>query len=89
MIDSIDNLRRIDALERRVRHLQEGLIFVLIAVVGAVLMARPLAQTSDGPLRVKGLIIEDSDGRARIMLGAPIPGDGRSTNLRTGLRIND
>jgi hypothetical protein len=31
------------------------------------------AQNAQGILRVRGLVIEDSDGRARIVLGAPVP----------------
>jgi len=81
-------LGRLEIMERRVRRLQLALLLIVIAVVGGMLMARPLAQAQD-VLRVKGLIVEDSNGRVRMALGAPIPGDGRATNLRTGLRIND
>jgi hypothetical protein len=85
----IDVLGRLEILERRVQRLQVSLFLMLVVATGGLLMARPLAQATDAPLRVKGLIIEDSNGQPRVVLGAPIPGDGRSTNLRAGLRIND
>jgi pimeloyl-ACP methyl ester carboxylesterase len=80
---------RVADLERRLRRLQVGLAAVIAMTLGGLVIAGPAAQAPDSPLRVRGLIIEDSSGRARVVLGAPIPGDGRTTNLRTGMRIND
>ena len=80
---------RVTVLERQVRQLQTGLAILLIVPVGAVLAPHLLAQGPDTILRSRGLIIEDSNGRPRISIGAPIPNDGRTTNLRTGVRIND
>jgi hypothetical protein len=78
---------RVCALERRLRQLQLGMSAAIIALFGALPAPHLIAQ--DTILRARGLIIEDSNGRPRISLGAPIPNDGRSTNVRTGIRIND
>ena len=77
---------RLEALERRVRRLQLCLVVLLAAGLTTPWMARPLAQVAANPLRVQGLIIEDANGRPRVVLGAPLPNDQRNTNLRTGLR---
>jgi pimeloyl-ACP methyl ester carboxylesterase len=76
---------RVADLERRLRRLQVGQAAVIAMTLGGLVIAGPAAQAPDSPLRVRGLIIEDSSGRARVA----IPGDGRTTNLRTGMRIND
>jgi hypothetical protein len=83
----IDN--RVQGLERRVRQLQLGLAAAVIALFATLLGPHLVAQGTDTIVRVRGLIIEDSNGRPRISMGAPIPNDGRTTNLRTGMRIND
>ena len=77
---------RVRALERQIRVLK---ITAAAAVVVAVILAtlpRPQAQQADAPLRVRQLIVEDGDGRARMVLGhLDAPGNTR----RFGMRIND
>jgi hypothetical protein len=80
---------RLRALERRVRQLQFGLSALVLAVLGTLPGPHLVAQDTGTILRARGLIIEDSNGRPRIAIGAPIPNDGRTTDLRTGMRIND
>ena len=66
------NDSRIDRLERRVRFLGTYALLVSVAAGVTVLAgfsARPQAEV----LRVRGIIVEDSLGRARILIGAPIP----------------
>lgn len=65
-------------LERRVRALERQRN--LLAAVGAGTLALLLLGTApwsrpqdDDVLRVRGIIIEDDDGRERILIGAPIP----------------
>lgn len=71
---------RIDRLEHRLRRGRRAWIS-LVGVVVAITLMGVVAQPSDeadGILRARGLIIEDADGRARVVLGAPAPGvDGR------------
>lgn len=75
---------RIARLERQIR------VFKLIAagaVVLAVLFAvvpRPLAQQAGDVLRVRQLVVEDAEGRGRMVLGH-LDGNTR----RFGIRIND
>ncbi len=66
---------RMQALEGRYRRLQ--MLLAVCAALGCLWMLTGQtpairAQSSD-ILRVRGLIIEDENGRERILLGAPIP----------------
>jgi hypothetical protein len=66
------NESRISHLERRVRFL--GLYALLVSVAGGVvILAGFTRQTEPQILHVRGIIVEDSLGRARILIGAPIP----------------
>jgi hypothetical protein len=69
--------------EARVRRI-EARQFLLTAICAALIMALVLsifnrrqttakAAESPGVLRLKGLVIEDEQGRARVLLGAPFP----------------
>ena len=82
-------LTRISVVERQNRQLRTGFVVFSVVVLIALAVSRPDAQQSGDPLRVRGLIIEDSSGQPRVTIGAPLPVDGRSTNARTGIRIND
>ena len=86
---SVDLLLRVEALERQIqlRNRFGIALAVLAALVGTSSLGL-IAQDS-GNVRVRSLIVEDERGRERIVLGAPLPGDGRNTNLRSGIRIND
>ena len=80
--------RRLAMLETQGRFLRIACGVLSVLLVGAIWMPRPAAQSND-PIRARGLIIEDASGRPRISIGAPIPGDNRTANFRTGMRIND
>lgn len=77
---------RVRLLEREVRTLK-----VVAAATGVLAMAlamvpRPQAQQATDALRVRQLIVEDADGRPRVVLGyLDAPGNTR----RIGMRIND
>lgn len=59
------------SLQRQVRRLQIYASVLTIALVAAVLVA--FRSQSNQVLRVRGIVIEDSAGRERILIGAPIP----------------
>jgi hypothetical protein len=77
---------RLQLLERQVRTLK---VTALAAVVLAMILAivpRPHAQQPTDTLRVRQLVVQDVDGRDRIVLGyLDAPGNTR----RIGMRIND
>jgi hypothetical protein len=81
--------QRLAVLERSRRRFQIALVCLGFTTAAVLLVQSLGAQGSAEILRGRGLIIEDSNGRPRIVFGAPIPDDGRKTNLRTGMRIND
>jgi len=82
-----DELRaRLTALEVQARVFRTGFVLVIVLMIGLQWMPRPTAQTSTDPLRVRGVIVEDSSGRPRVVLG---PMDARSSIRGMGLRIND
>lgn len=64
---------RLELLERRVaraRHLGGALFLALVvALLPAMRVASP---REDGLLHVRGLVVEDEQGRPRVVLGAPI-----------------
>ena len=67
---------RLRRLELRIRYLAATCALLLLALVAAMVGTRPLqvkAAEDAKVLRVKGLIIEDDQGRARILMGAPFP----------------
>ncbi|HEX8640196.1 MAG TPA: hypothetical protein VF704_03465 [Allosphingosinicella sp.] len=68
---------RIDKLERQAKKYRIGLIASAAAAVlaaGAATTEGAIAQASPPQvLRLKGLIIEDAQGRPRIVMGAPTP----------------
>jgi hypothetical protein len=78
---------RITQLETRSRRLQLTVTALAVLLAASVTTLRPSAQQPTDVLRVKGLIVEDATGRARIVLGAPIA-EGADSR-RTGLKILD
>lgn len=60
---------RFARLESHVRRLRIGLALAVLPWLAAA--ARHTAP--DAPLRTRGIIVEDAEGRARILIGAPIP----------------
>ena len=79
---------RLGVLERAVR-MQRRVIVALATLCGVVLVAPGFrAQPVGEALRARSLVIEDANGRARIVLGAPLPAQGTGAS-RIGMRIND
>jgi hypothetical protein len=73
-----DLLERVRLLETRLR-ITHGLGLAALVVLGTIAAARP-AEMRGGPapvrygvLHVRGLVVEDSAGHARLLLGTPIP----------------
>lgn len=79
-------LARVARLETRVRIMQVGIGCAVLLAVFVGMASRSSAQQPADVLRVRQLIVEDTDGRARIVLGyLDAPGNTR----RLGMRIND
>jgi hypothetical protein len=70
-------LERVEALERRLTLWKFtaalGLLTIVLAVFVTVNVRSSRANEDERVLRVRGLVIEDSQGRPRILLGAPVP----------------
>jgi hypothetical protein len=67
---------RVHQLERTLRRFQIAAVIVVVAVVAAAYLylgANVSADEGVKVLRVRGLIIEDAQGRPRMLLGAPAP----------------
>jgi hypothetical protein len=68
---------RVDYLERRLYLFRllgaVGLICFLVAVCIELRLRPARADESGQVLRVRGLIVEDAQGKPRILLGAPVP----------------
>jgi hypothetical protein len=86
--DSSSQLQvQVDRLNRRLRRLQLVLVLMAFSAIGILLVEGIFAQ---GPttLRARSLIIEDEAGKARVILGAPVPGPQR-ISPSTGMIILD
>jgi hypothetical protein len=68
---------RIECLERRLRILRfTGALGLLGCFLVGYFAFQPRSASADGSgqvLRVRGLIVEDAQGRPRILIGAPVP----------------
>jgi len=60
-------------LQKQIRLLQVCVAFLAVAVLVLIASAFSTAEKHDGVLRARGLIIEDAQGKERILIGAPIP----------------
>ena len=90
-MSSLDLRARIAWLERRVRHLT--VISAVLSTGAMILVAAAWSSGSQSEiLRARQLVLEDEQGRARVILGAPLPrlreGD-RALPPRIGIVIND
>lgn len=84
--DANDLRARLDAIERQCRHLRAGMIVAIVVALSAgFLGSSVLGQQGTDSLRVRSLVVGDSNGQPRIVSGAPIP----NSSGRTGMRIND
>jgi hypothetical protein len=68
---------RIECLERRLQILQlAGALGLISCFVIGYFLSQPRSASADGSgqvLRVRGLVVEDAQGRPRILIGAPVP----------------
>jgi hypothetical protein len=81
--------RRVQALEAQGRHQRVASVVLVALLAVSIWMPRSEAQQSSDPLRVRSLIVEDASGQPRVVLGAPLPNDGRtrpSDRRRMGLK---
>ena len=90
-MSSLDVHARIARLERRVRHLT--IISAVLSTGAMILVAAAWSSGSQSEiLRARQLVLEDEQGRARVVLGAPLPRfreGGRALPPRIGIAIND
>ncbi|HEV8396417.1 MAG TPA: hypothetical protein VGQ37_19185 [Vicinamibacterales bacterium] len=76
---------QINRLEHQLRWLKIAAVVLAILAVAFALSPRPSAQQPEA-LRVRQLIVEDVNGRARVVLG---PLDAPGNTRRIGMRVND
>jgi hypothetical protein len=79
-------LARVTRLEQQVRRMQFGAGCAVVLAIVVSTMAGVFAQQAPDSLRVRQLIVEDAEGRARIVLGYL---DAQGNTRRLGMRIND
>ena len=63
---------RIKKLERQVKALAGLSVMLLLGGILVLISNQPVS-SEGGILRVKGIVVEDSAGRERILIGAPVP----------------
>ena len=80
---------RLARVERTNRVLVGIVATTVLLMCSALLAGFSQSAPSQEPLRTRSLIIEDSAGRPRIVMGAPIPDRNAAGNPRAGLIIND
>jgi hypothetical protein len=81
---------RIAEIERRIRRYQFALVSIaIIAPTMSLWMPRVDAQGAQDQIRARTLIIEDANGRDRIVFGAPIREAAGRISASTGLKILD
>jgi hypothetical protein len=77
---------RVERLERQVRVLQSVTVVAAVLLVGVAVMPDSHAQQPASMMRLRQLVVEDADGRSRMVLGyLDAPGNIR----RFGIRLND
>lgn len=91
MADGNDSIETRLARVERTCRLLVGILSTTGLLACSALVAGFSSQSpsSPEPLRTRSLIIEDAAGRARIVMGAPIPERNAAGNPRAGLIIND
>ena len=77
---------RMHRLEWQLRVLKIAAILLALLAVVMAMAPQPAAQQATDVLRVRQLIVEDAQGRPRVVLG---PLDAAGNNRRIGMRIND
>ena len=85
----MDSTDRLAKLEGQVRLLRTGLALTFVTFLALGTLALNSAQQQTDVIRARGLIITDSAGRERILVGAPIPEQRGRIEPGTGLAIRD
>ena len=80
---------RLARIEQTNRVLMGAVSTIVLLMSCALLAGFSQSRPSEEPLRARSLIIEDANGKPRILLGAPIPDRNAAGNPRTGMIIND
>lgn len=83
----MDAITRVAALEKRVRTL--SVLGVSICLLLIFITSAWTRHQQPSVIRARGLIIVDSVGRDRILMGSPIPEDRGRIEPSTGLAIRD
>jgi hypothetical protein len=84
--------QRIAKLERQIARQRIALTAVILLCTATVFAGWTFNDSNPDVLRARILIIEDEQGRSRIMIGAPLPAlleGGRELPPRIGMVIND
>jgi hypothetical protein len=76
---------RMNRLEHQLQLIKIAAVVLAAVAVAFALAPHPSAQAPD-TMRVRQLIVEDTDGRPRVVLG---PLDAPGNNRRMGIKIND
>src|SRR5690242_10018351 len=76
---------QMNRLEHQLRWLKIAAVLLAVLAAALALAPRPSAQQTDA-LRVRQLIVEDADGRPRVVLG---PLDAPGNYRRIGMKITD
>ncbi len=79
------NREEILLLKKQVRQLRLLVGICLLAILFFIAPAFTRSETNTGIIRAKGIVIEDSTGRDRILIGAPIPASGHRVRTDTAL----
>jgi hypothetical protein len=80
---------RIEKLERQVRWLGSCALILTTIVTALLGLAAKLEPDSAKVLRARGVIIEDEQGRERILIGASAPGATKNAATMSGLLVLD
>ncbi len=64
---------RVKNLEKQIHFFKVVLLIVLFSIVGTAIYSFSGKNADFEILRVKGIIIEDENGKERILIGAPVP----------------
>jgi len=80
---------RIEKLEKQVKWLGSCALILATIVVALLGLAAKSESESAKILRARGLIIEDDQGRKRILIGASVPGAAKNAAAMNGILLLD
>ena len=80
------HLQRLNDLENRYNRIKKFYVGMLLLLCGVIVsLAFTRVKTSSDIIRTKGIIIEDENGKDRILIGSPIPYSPNRVRTDTGL----